>query len=76
MHKFFINTFIVFLYMFRALLCSSSGGQNCVSAASGIVTLFKWLFSAQVKSSLNLCTEQSLKESDDTRCCTNTILST
>jgi len=29
--------------MFRALLCSSSGAQI------GIVTLFKWLFSAPVK---------------------------
>ena len=28
MHKFFFyNKFIIFLYMFRALLCSSSGGQ-------------------------------------------------
>jgi hypothetical protein len=25
--------------MFRALLCSSSGGQNCIFTASGIVTL-------------------------------------
>jgi len=24
------NKFITFLYMFRALLCSSSGGQNCI----------------------------------------------
>jgi len=31
MHKFlFYNKFIIRLYMFRALLCSSSGGQNCV----------------------------------------------
>jgi len=31
MHKFlFHNRFIVFLYLFRALLCSSSGGQNCI----------------------------------------------
>ena len=31
MHKFlFSNEFIIFLYMFRALLCSSSGGQNCI----------------------------------------------
>jgi len=30
MHKFlFYNKFIIFLDMFRALLCSSSGGQNC-----------------------------------------------
>ena len=31
MHKFlFYNKFIIFLYMFRARLCSSSGGQNCI----------------------------------------------
>ena len=31
MHKFlFYNRFIIFLYMFRALLCSSSGGQNWI----------------------------------------------
>jgi len=31
MHKFlFYNKFIIFLYMFRALLCSSSGDQNCI----------------------------------------------
>ena len=27
----------------------------------------------KLESSRNLCTEQSPKESDDTRCCTNTI---
>jgi len=31
MHKLlFYNKFIVRLYMFRALLCSPSGGQNCI----------------------------------------------
>ena len=31
MHKFlFYNKFIIFLYMFRTLLFSSSGGQNCI----------------------------------------------
>ena len=31
MHKIlFYNKFIIYLYMFRALLCSSSGGQNCI----------------------------------------------
>jgi len=31
MHKFlFYNKLIIFLYVFRALLCSSSGGQNCI----------------------------------------------
>jgi hypothetical protein len=35
------NTFIKILYIFRALLCSSSGGvrHNCICATSGIVTL-------------------------------------
>jgi hypothetical protein len=34
------NIFIIILYMFRALPCSSSGGlrRNCIYAASGIVT--------------------------------------
>jgi len=35
----YFNTFITFLYMFRALLCPSSGGQNCINTASGVVTL-------------------------------------
>jgi len=31
MHKFlFYNKCVIFLYMFWALLCSSSGGQNCI----------------------------------------------
>jgi len=31
MHKLlFYNKFIIFPYMFRALMCSSSGGQNCI----------------------------------------------
>jgi hypothetical protein len=39
------------LYMFRALPCSSSGGlrRNCIYAASGIVTLCRWLSCAPVK---------------------------
>jgi len=32
MHKLlFYNKFIIYLYTFRALLCSSSGGQNCIT---------------------------------------------
>jgi hypothetical protein len=34
MHNFFIKP-VVLLYMFRALLCSSSGGLNCIYASSG-----------------------------------------
>ena len=38
---------------------------NCIDAASGIVTLSKWLSGAQV--------ERELREIDDSRCCINTI---
>ena len=34
--------------MFRALLCSSSGGKNYYTA-SGIVTLCRWPYGAQVE---------------------------
>ena len=34
MHNFFIKS-IVFLYMFRALIYSSSGGLNCIYTACG-----------------------------------------
>jgi len=50
-----------------------------VNTASGIVTLSKWPSGAQVEKELqkqfllNLCTGRSLTESDDTRCCINTI---
>jgi hypothetical protein len=44
-YLFTYNTFIKILYMFRALSCSSSWGlrRNCICAASGIVTLCRWL---------------------------------
>ena len=54
--------------MFRALPCSSSGGprRNCIYAASGIVTLCRWLSYAPVKKELqfflNRCTRQSPAE--------------
>jgi len=78
-YLFIYNTFIKILYVFRALPCSSSGGllRNCVYAASGIVTLCRWLSCAPVKKELqfflNRCTEQSPAESDDTRGCTYKI---
>jgi len=50
----------------------------CISTVSGIVILFRRLFSTQVKkglleSFLNLCTEYSPEENDDVRGYTNTI---
>jgi len=50
-YLFTYNTFIKIIYMLRALPCSSSGGllRNCIYAASGIVTLCRWLSCAPVK---------------------------
>jgi hypothetical protein len=42
--------YIKYLDMFRAILCSSSGGQNCIFTASGIITLYEWPCSAPVES--------------------------
>jgi len=39
MHKFlFYNKFIICLHMLRALLCSLSGGQNCIIQHLDIIT--------------------------------------
>ena len=50
---------------------------NCIHTASGIVTLCKQLHSTPVESGLqsafNRCTVQPFTESDNTRCCVNTI---
>ena len=64
--------------------------SNSIGTASGNVTLCTLLFSTQVlvsslsvgdcsahrlrEHSLNLCAEQSPKDSDDTRCCVNTVV--
>ena len=63
--------------MFRAACCSSSGGQNCITTASGIVTLCKQLYSMLVesgpRSALNQHTVWPFTENDHTRCCNNAI---
>ena len=57
-YLFIYNTYIKILYMFRALPCSSLGGlrRNCVYAASGIVTLCRWLSCAPVKKEASFLT--------------------
>ena len=54
-YLFIYNTFINILYMFRAIPCSSSGDlrRNCIYAASGIVTVCRWLSCAPVKIELS-----------------------
>jgi hypothetical protein len=44
--------YIKYLDMFRAILCSFSGSQNCIFTTSGIVTLCKRPCSAPVESGL------------------------
>jgi hypothetical protein len=44
--------YIKYLDMFRAILFSSSGDQNCIFTASGIVTLCERPCSAPVESGL------------------------
>jgi len=61
--------------MFRALLCSSSGQIVSVQPLVSSLSLGDCSVHRLRKDSfLNLCTEQSPKESDDTRGCINTIL--
>jgi len=59
--------------MFQAVLCLSSGGHIFIITAPGIVTLCKRPYSTPVDSALNRRSVQPFTESDDTRCCNNTI---
>ena len=69
----FTILFFMFLCMFRALYARIRR-LNCIDAASGIVTLSNGCPVHRLREfSLNLCTGQPLTESDDTRCCINTI---
>jgi hypothetical protein len=43
-----------YLNMIPAILCSSSGGQNCIFTASGIVTLCERPCSAPVESGFQM----------------------
>jgi len=57
---------ILYMYMFRAISCSSSGGQ---------IVLIQYLVSSISVSDRPVpFTGRSLTESDDTRCCINAIL--
>ena len=62
------NTFItiLYMYMFRAISCSSSGGQT---------VLIQHLVSSLPVSDrpVHSCTGRSLTDSDDTRCCINPL---
>ena len=65
------NTFItiLYMYMFLAIYCLSSGGQ--IVLTQHLVSLL----SVSDRSVHTLCNERSLTESGDTRRCVNTIWS-
>jgi hypothetical protein len=65
-------TFITILYMykFRAISCSSSGGQ--IVLTQHLVSSLS-VSDRPVHRFLNLCNERSLTESGNTKCCINTI---
>ena len=74
----FYNTFIIILYMFRALYCSSSGGwivlmQHLVSSLSVSGRPVHRLRGNCRAVLSQLWTRQPLTGSDDTRCYINTI---
>jgi hypothetical protein len=69
-YKFFILVHLLYSSTCFEHYCAHLQEDSCINTASGIVTLF----GLQVESSRNLCTEQPPKESDDSRCCVNTIV--
>jgi hypothetical protein len=57
--------YIPILDMFGAILCSSSGGLNCIVTASGIVTRpYSAPVESGLQSALNRCTVRPLTESE------------
>jgi hypothetical protein len=80
-HKFLYSYNVTVLYMFREVLCSSSGGkivciQHTVSSLSKSVSSCHTVHRLRENFSLNLCTArppQPLIQSDDTICCIHTV---
>ena len=73
MQNFFISIHLLYFSTCFEHYCAHLQEDNCINTASGIVTLFRWLFSTQVTSPLVTCVLNRHPKSDDTRCCTNTI---
>ena len=89
MHKYLQSYNITILYIFRALLCSSSGGsilyvQRLVQSVSVSGHTLHWLREnslltsvtygrSQRELSLNQCNIRLLTDCDGIRCCTYTI---
>ena len=61
--------------MFRAVPCSSSGGQIVLSQplVSSLSVQYSMPVESGLQSALNRHTVRPFTENDDTRCCNNTI---
>ena len=80
MHNFLYSLTICLLHYYPRHVSSINmpilRRKNCIHTASGIFALCKRLHSTLVEScALNQCTVQTFTESEDTRCCVNTIFS-
>ena len=81
MHNFLYSLTICLLHCYPRHVSSINmpifRRKNCIHTASGIFALCKRLHSTVVESglqsALNQCTVQMFTESEDTRCCVNTI---
>ena len=81
MHSFLYSLTICLLHYYPRYISSINmpifWRKNCIHTASGIFALCKRLPSTLVdsglQSALNQCTVQTFTESEDTRCCVNTI---
>ena len=81
MHNFLYSLTICLLHYYRQHVSSINmpifRRKNCIHTASGIFAPCKRLHSTPVESTLqsalNQCTVQTFTESEDTRCCVNTI---
>ena len=79
MHNYFIHyqrvCYTTILDMFRALTCPSSGGQIVLSQhlVSSLSLQYSTVCQMRAESALFRHTVQPFTESDDARCCDNTI---
>ena len=67
--------YIIILNMFRAVPCSSSGGQIVLSQplVSSLSVQYSMPVESGLQSALNRHTVRPFTENDDTRCCNNII---
>ena len=74
MHNFLYSLTICMLHYYPRYVSSINmpifWRKNCIHTASGIFSLCKRLL---MQPALNQCTVQTFTESEDTRCCVNTI---